>query len=40
MQFAWKRMLPVSLALVSLSALAASLTPYLGRYLVLAPGVR
>jgi NADH-quinone oxidoreductase subunit H len=40
MQFAWKRMLPVSLALVSLSALAASLTPVLGGILRLAPGVR
>jgi NADH-quinone oxidoreductase subunit H len=30
MQFAWKRMLPVTLALVGLSALAASLTPLLG----------
>ncbi len=40
MQFAWKRMLPVSLALVSLSALAASLTPFLGGVLRLAPGVR
>jgi NADH-quinone oxidoreductase subunit H len=40
MQFAWKRMLPVSLALVSLSALAASLTPVLGGVLRLAPGVR
>ncbi|MDQ3809864.1 MAG: NADH-quinone oxidoreductase subunit H [Chloroflexota bacterium] len=40
MQFAWKRMLPVSLALVSLSALGASLTPVLGGVLRLAPGVR
>ncbi len=40
MQFAWKRMLPVSLALVSLSALAASLTPLLGGVLRFAPGVR
>jgi NADH-quinone oxidoreductase subunit H len=40
MQFAWKRMLPVSLALVSLSALAASLTPVLGGVLRLAPGIR
>jgi NADH-quinone oxidoreductase subunit H len=40
MQFAWKRMLPVSLVLVSLSALAASLTPLLGGVLRLAPGVR
>jgi NADH-quinone oxidoreductase subunit H len=40
MQFAWKRMLPVSLVLVSLSALAASLTPLLGGIIRLAPGVR
>ncbi|HYW88195.1 MAG TPA: complex I subunit 1 family protein [Chloroflexota bacterium] len=40
MQFAWKRMLPVTLALVGLSALAASLTPLLGGVLRLAPGVR
>jgi NADH-quinone oxidoreductase subunit H len=40
MQFAWKRMLPVSLALISLSALTASLTPLLGGVLRLAPGVR
>lgn len=40
MQFAWKRMLPVSLALVSLSALAASLTPILGGFFRLAPGIR
>jgi NADH-quinone oxidoreductase subunit H len=40
MQFAWKRMLPVTLVLVSLSALAASLTPVLGGVLRLAPGVR
>jgi formate hydrogenlyase subunit 4 len=40
MQFAWKRMLPATLALVSLSALAATLTPVMGKYLVLAPGVR
>ena len=40
MQFAWKRMLPVSLALVSLSALFASLTPVLGGVLRLAPGIR
>ncbi len=40
MQFAWKRMLPVSLALVSLSALAASLTPLLYGVFRLAPGVR
>jgi NADH-quinone oxidoreductase subunit H len=40
MQFAWKRMLPVSLALVSLSALFASLTTWLGPIIRLAPGVR
>jgi NADH-quinone oxidoreductase subunit H len=40
MQFAWKRMLPVSLVLVSLSALFASLTPILSPFLRLAPGVR
>jgi NADH-quinone oxidoreductase subunit H len=40
MQFAWKRMLPVTLTLVGLSALAASLTPLLGGVLRLAPGVR
>ena len=40
MQFAWKRMLPVSLALVSLSALAASLTPLANGILRLAPGIR
>jgi NADH-quinone oxidoreductase subunit H len=40
MQFAWKRMLPVSLALVSLSALFASLTQLLGPIIRLAPGVR
>src|SRR5438132_933750 len=40
MQFAWKRMLPVSLALVSLSALFASLTTLLGPIVRLAPGVR
>jgi NADH-quinone oxidoreductase subunit H len=40
MQFAWKRMLPVSIALVSLSALAASLTPLFGGILRLAPGIR
>ncbi len=40
MQFAWKRMLPVSLALVSLSALFASLTTLLGPIIRLAPGVR
>jgi len=40
MQFAWKRMLPATLALVSLSALVATLTPVMGKFLVLAPGVR
>jgi NADH-quinone oxidoreductase subunit H len=40
MQFAWKRMLPVSLALVSLSALFASLTALLGPVVRLAPGIR
>ena len=41
MQFAWKRMLPVSLALVSLSALfASSEPPVMGQRPVLAPGVR
>jgi NADH-quinone oxidoreductase subunit H len=40
MQFAWKRMLPVSLALVTLSALFASLTTWLGPIIRLAPGVR
>jgi len=40
MQFAWKRMLPVSLALVSLSALFASLSSLLGPVVRLAPGVR
>jgi NADH-quinone oxidoreductase subunit H len=40
MQFAWKRMLPVSLALVSLSALFASLSMWLGPIVRLAPGVR
>jgi NADH-quinone oxidoreductase subunit H len=40
MQFAWKRMLPVSLALVSLSALFASLSALLGPIVRLAPGVR
>jgi NADH-quinone oxidoreductase subunit H len=40
MQFAWKRMLPVSLALVSLSALFASLSVLLGPIVRLAPGVR
>jgi NADH-quinone oxidoreductase subunit H len=40
MQFAWKRMLPVALALISLSALSASLTPLTNGLLRLAPGVR
>ena len=40
MQFAWKRMLPVSLALISLSALFASLSSLLGPAVRLAPGVR
>ena len=40
MQFAWKRMLPVSLALVSLSALFASLSALLGPIVRLAPGIR
>jgi NADH-quinone oxidoreductase subunit H len=40
MQFAWKRMLPVSLALISLSALTASLTPLTNGILRLAPGIR
>jgi NADH-quinone oxidoreductase subunit H len=40
MQFAWKRMLPVSLALVGLSALLASLTMILSPVLRFAPGVR
>ena len=40
MQFAWKRMLPVSIALVSLSALFASLSSLLGPIIRLAPGVR
>jgi len=40
MQFAWKRMLPVSLALVSLSALFASLSVLFGPIIRLAPGVR
>jgi NADH-quinone oxidoreductase subunit H len=40
MQFAWKRMLPVSIALVSLSALFASLSTLLGPIVRLAPGVR
>jgi NADH-quinone oxidoreductase subunit H len=40
MQFAWKRMLPVSLALVTLSALFASLSSLLGPIVRLAPGIR
>jgi NADH-quinone oxidoreductase subunit H len=40
MQFAWKRMLPVSLGLVSLSALFASLSAVLGPIVRLAPGIR
>jgi NADH-quinone oxidoreductase subunit H len=40
MQFAWKRMLPVSLVLISLSALFASLSVLLGPVVRLAPGVR
>jgi NADH-quinone oxidoreductase subunit H len=40
MQFAWKRMLPVSLGLVTLSAIFASLTALLGPIVRLAPGVR
>jgi NADH-quinone oxidoreductase subunit H len=40
MQFAWKRMLPVSIALVSLSALFASLSSLLGPIIRLAPGIR
>jgi len=40
MQFAWKRMLPVSVALVSLSALFASLSTWLGPIVRLAPGIR
>ena len=40
MQFAWKRMLPVSLALVSLSALFASLSTLFGPIVRLAPGIR
>jgi NADH-quinone oxidoreductase subunit H len=40
MQFAWKRMLPVSLALVSLSALFASLSTLLSPIVRLAPGIR
>ena len=39
MQFAWKRMLPVTLFLVSLTALLASLTPVL-TFLRLAPAIR
>jgi NADH-quinone oxidoreductase subunit H len=40
MQFAWKRMLPVSVTLITLSALFASLTLLLAPYVRLAPGVR
>jgi NADH-quinone oxidoreductase subunit H len=40
MQFAWKRMLPISLALLSLSALFASLSSLLAPVVRLAPGVR
>jgi NADH-quinone oxidoreductase subunit H len=40
MQFAWKRMLPVTLVLVSLSALFASLSSLLSPIIRLAPGVR
>jgi NADH-quinone oxidoreductase subunit H len=40
MQFAWKRMLPVSIILVSLSALFASLSSLLGPIIRLAPGIR
>ena len=40
MQFAWKRMLPISLVLLSLSALFASLSSLLGPIVRLAPGVR
>jgi len=40
MQFAWKRMLPISLVLLSLSALFASLSSLLGPIIRLAPGVR
>jgi NADH-quinone oxidoreductase subunit H len=40
MQFAWKRMLPVSLALVTLSALFASLSSLLYPIVRLAPGIR
>jgi NADH-quinone oxidoreductase subunit H len=40
MQFAWKRMLPVSILLVSLSALFASLSSLLGPIIRLAPGIR
>ncbi|GAC1327396.1 MAG: NADH-quinone oxidoreductase subunit NuoH [Chloroflexota bacterium] len=40
MQFAWKRMLPISLVLVSLSALFASLSSVLAPIVRLAPGVR
>jgi NADH-quinone oxidoreductase subunit H len=40
MQFAWKRMLPVSVTLITLSALFASLSALLGPFVRLAPGVR
>jgi NADH-quinone oxidoreductase subunit H len=40
MQFAWKRMLPVSIVLVSLSALFASLSSLFGPIIRLAPGIR
>jgi NADH-quinone oxidoreductase subunit H len=40
MQFAWKRVLPVTLGLVTLSALFASLSSLLGPVVRLAPGVR
>src|SRR5215467_10688786 len=40
MQFAWKRMLPVSIAVVSLSALFASLSSLLAPIIRLAPGIR
>jgi NADH-quinone oxidoreductase subunit H len=40
MQFAWKRMLPVSVALVTLSALFASLSSAFGPIIRLAPGIR
>jgi NADH-quinone oxidoreductase subunit H len=40
MQFAWKRMLPVSIVLVTLSALFASLSSLFGPIIRLAPGIR